>query len=143
MAALTTGMTRSDTGTRPLREATGADSGQPPHREHPLLPALVRLTRACDSALTILDQPDGRGSDTTIVRVLSRCRTVAAKSCGALGHDQLPSDAFLDLLAHAAAAKALLRQAANPQLERQASDCEAAFDDLRAATAAMPAAPVQ
>jgi hypothetical protein len=108
-----------------------------------LLRALIRLTRACDAALTLLDQPDRRGSDTTVVRVrvLSRCRTVAASGCRALVDGELPDDELLELLAFAAAAKAMLQRAADPRLERQTSECQAALAALCAATAAVPAAP--
>ena len=136
-------MTCSDSSTHRVRESTATDSGPLAPGTHLLLRALIRLTRACDAALTLLDQPDRRGSDTTVVRVLSRCRTVAASGCRALVDGELPDDELLELLAFAAAAKAMLQRAADPRLERQTSECQAALAALCAATAAVPAAPLR
>ena len=101
-------MSRTDADSGIVPGSRAADPRGSAPCERPLLHALLRLIRACDSALSVLRQRDGRG-DAALLRVLSRCRTVAANGCGHLFRDETPTpDGLLELLAYAAAAKALL-----------------------------------
>jgi len=125
----------------PSMSRTDTDRRGSAHCERPLLHALLRLVGACDSALSVLAQRDGCG-DAALLRVLSRCRTAAASGCDDLFRDETPApDTLLELLAYAAAAKALLRSAGDPQLEHEASECEAALAAISAAAGNLPAEP--
>ena len=134
-------MSRADADRGRIPASSAADARGSVHRERPLLHAVVKLIRACDSALSVLGQRDGRG-DAALLRVLSRCRTAAASGCDDLFRDETPApDTLLELLAYAAAAKALLQSAGDPQLEHEASECEAALAAISAAAANLPAGP--